>query len=85
MNIPDHELDLVALLPANPLQCSKQLHQVAVYLYRAIDLISRTGVSHYDIGPALVPSDLARLIYRNKMGIPLKSHKPTPTPKSSKH
>ena len=84
MNIPDHELDLVAQLPANPLQCSKQLHQVAVYLHRSIDLISRTGVSHYEKGPALVPSDLARLVYRNRMGIPLKSYKPTPTPKHSK-
>ena len=85
MDLPDHELDLISQIPSNPLRSSKVIHSVSVYLYRSLDLITHSGVSHYPKGPALVPSDLARLISRSRIGIPLKSVKRSPSPKQSKH
>lgn len=84
-DLPYHELDLISQLPQAPLTSRKTLHLVSVYLYRSVDLITHSSVTHYPKGPALIPSDLTRLLYRTHTAIPLASVKRTLLPKQSRY
>lgn len=75
MKLPSHELDLLAHFHDHPLTPSKSIHQVSVFLYKEVNLFSTSGNKRYTKGPALIPSDLARLLFRIHSAIPLKSYR----------
>lgn len=76
-DLPDHELDVLSQMPGNPLENSKSIHLTAVYLHRSVDFVTLTGSTHYKQGPAIIPSDLAKLLCRHGSAIPLRSYKRT--------